>query len=134
MGRRKIEPNYILPREVYMSTLWYIRNYRRWILDKEAIVEASPPPPDGQPRGAAAGDPTSRAAIRLAIVSAKLKPIELALDEIPEEYRAGILGAIIERRRYPDYADLTTWKRWRQRFVFFVAKELGYHEAMYREK
>lgn len=126
MSRYRIEAEYRLPREIYMSTLWYIRNYRRWCEQREEVLEGTPKP-DGQPRPTLPGDPTARAAERLAMLSGKIRPIEQALEHVPEEYRRGVLRAIIERERYPDYADEKTWKRWRQRFVYFVAVETGMH-------
>lgn len=128
MGRKRLDSEYLLPKDIYMSTLWYIRGYYRWKLQREEVLEGSPPPPDGQPRGSSPGDPTYRAAARLVPIGDKLKPIEDALLEIPEEYRAGILAAIIERQRYPDYAAVTTWKRWRQRLVYHTAINLGYYQ------
>lgn len=121
MGRRKDETKYRLPREVYQSVLWDIRSYRRYCLEYERILSESPAPADGQPRGGTTSDPTLSKVIKLDRVTARIKPIEQALVKIPEEYRAGIMAAIIEREVYPDFADRHTWAKWRQRFVYWVA-------------
>ena len=127
MGRRRIEKPYLLPRNEYMEAIWFIRGYRRAIDDYEAILEASAAPADGQPHGSGPSDPTFLKASKLAAISAKIKPVEKALERVPPEYRRGILRSIIERERYPDYAHPTTWARWRHRFVYWVAIEAGIH-------
>lgn len=128
MSRRRIfEKAYLLPRDEYMKTLWHIRGYRRYLDDYQAILDGSPAPADGQPRGSGTSDPTYLKAEKLAEVSVLIRPVEAAMEYIPPEYREGLLRAIIERERYPDYADLSTWKRWRQRFIYHVAVEAGFH-------
>ena len=127
MGRIRIEKAYLLPRNEYMEALWFIRGYRRALDDYEAILESSSAPSDGQPRGSGPSDPTFLKASRLAVVSAKIRPVEKALERVPAEYRRGLLRAIIERERYPDYAHPNTWALWRHRFVYWVAIEAGIH-------
>lgn len=127
MGRKRIEKSFRLPRNEYMEATWFIRGYRRALDDYEAILESSSAPSDGQPRGSGTSDPTFLKASRLAAVSAKIRPVEIALERVPSEYRRGLLRAIIERERYPDYAHPTTWARWRHRFVYWVAVEAGIH-------
>lgn len=124
MGRRRSEINYILPKDVYMATLWYIRGYRRYLQQYEEILESSAPP--NKPGKSGPGDPTFGKAAKLAEISAKLAPINAALERIPEEYRDGVLRAIVDKERYPNTAGKATWKRWRQRFVYYVALEAGF--------
>ena len=124
MGRRRSEINYILPKDVYMATLWYIRGYRRYMLEYEEILESSAPP--GKPGKSGPGDPTFGKAAKLAEISRKIKPINAALERIPEEYRDGVLKAVVDKERYPPIAGKSTWKRWRQRFIYYVALEAGF--------
>lgn len=77
---------------------------------------------DGQPRGNQTSDSTfNDVNARLKIYSRFLEPVELALDEIPEEYRQGLINKIAFGQREPDYAADITWKRYRRRFRYYVA-------------
>lgn len=113
--------NYLLPHELYMETLWHIRGYRRLLAEYNAVVVESPPPPDGLPKGNGTGDPVFAKAAKLEKLHEEIYPIEEALKMIPQEYRAGIFTNILDRVPYPDYANIKTWKLWRQRYVYNVA-------------
>ena len=125
MGRRHNDINYLLPRDVYMATVWYIRGYRRLLEHYEEILEGSAPLSETTGKSGP-GDPTFRKAAKLAEISGRLEPINAALERIPEEYRDGVLRAIVDKERYPNTAGKATWKRWRQRFVYYVALEAGF--------
>ena len=114
-----MEKDYKLDRAAYQETLWFIRQYPRFLQERKDILNGRGQSYD-YPRGKGAGDPTGVTAIRLEKVEAKIRPIEKALRIIPEEYRNGLLKNIIYHVRYPDYADTSTWKRWRRRLVWYV--------------
>lgn len=56
-----------------------------------------------------------------------IEAIEAARSEIPEIYRNDVLSHIIERKKYKDMegADERTLKKWVQRFIWHVARNLG---------
>lgn len=115
--------------EARQRALWLIRDYphikaRLEDLDGYGTGGAS----DGQPRAHDPHSPVVDLAIKRAALSAQLKPVEKAFDEIPEEYRKGLWEAITARRRYPDYATVRTWKRWRQRLLWYTAFYAGFLE------
>ena len=116
---------YKLPKEVYMKTLWHIRDYPR-LKEECATLFAGAPIMDGQPKGNMPGDPTGQIAIRYAELSSGIKAVEKALEAIPQEYRKGLLANIIDRVPYPVYACPDTWRVWRQRFVYMVARNMNY--------
>lgn len=117
-----MERDYKLEKEVYYETIWYIRQYPSMLKEYEGLIWKSSAN-DGQPRGTTIGDPTESAAERLATLSERISPIQKGLERVPKEYRKGLLENIINRVPYPYYADITTWRRWRRRFVFYVAME-----------
>ncbi|MBQ3578737.1 MAG: hypothetical protein IJK59_03530 [Firmicutes bacterium] len=115
--------------EARQRALWLIRDYphikaRLEELDGYGTGGAS----DGQPRAHDPKSPVEVLAIKRAALSAQLKPIEKAFDEIPEEYRKGLWEAITARRRYPPYATVRTWKKWRQRLLWYTAFYAGFLE------
>ena len=114
---------YRLPKEVYMQTLWAIRNYPR-LKEEYSCLIGKAPVMDGQPKGSSPGDPTGAAAVKSAELSEKIKCIDNALQLIPKEYRQGVLDNIILRAPYPDYAHENTWKTWRHRFIFYAATNM----------
>lgn len=120
-----MENKYLLPHELYMETLWHIRGYRRLLAEYNAVVVESPPPPDGLPKGNGTGDPVFAKAAKLEKLHKEIYPIEEALKMIPQEYRVGIFTNILDRVPYPDYANIKTWKLWRQRYVYNVAMLRG---------
>ncbi len=116
---------YKLPKEVYHRTQWLIRDYPRLKAEYEAAINQSPVM-DGQPKGTGISDPTEREAELRLKYGEDVSAIEKGFSRVPEEYRKGLYEAIVLRKRYPDYAGLSTWKRWRQRLVFYVAKYKGW--------
>lgn len=115
---------YILPRSIYNQTLWLIRDYDRLKREYHDIIDETPYN-DGQPRGTNTSDPTAQKAIKLESVSERLKAIEQAEIQIPEEYRKHVLNNVLYGTRYPlDYANKNTWSIYRCRFINFVAKNM----------
>ncbi len=51
--------------------------------------------------------------------------VDAALNTIPAEYRKGVFDNICYQMPYPIDASEATYKRWRARFVFEVAKKLS---------
>lgn len=93
------EKNYVLPRAVYYQCVWTVRDMER--MEKTAGLDP--------------GETAKR-----------LECIRRALLEVPEEYRSGVLKSIAVRgTNAGDFAHENTWKRWRQRFIFRLAKNLG---------
>ena len=114
---------YRLPKEVYMKVVWHCRDYQRMKDEYDSLFGRSPVM-DGQPKGKDPGDPTGQLAIKSAELSEGIRAIEDALNDIPEEYRAGIMGNACYRKPFPDYAYPDTWRVYRQRFIFGVAVRL----------
>lgn len=54
----------------------------------------------------------------------KVNCINLALEDIPVEYRNGIISNIIYHKRYDSMADIKTWEDWKNRFIENLARKL----------
>lgn len=114
-----------LPKHLYKQTLCLIRDYNRLKEDyEEAILESHTA--EGGVGGGAPGDPTGALALRIENMHDRLKAVEKAKKEIPEEYQAGVWQNIIYDARYPDDADRRTYGRWKARFVYHVARNMGW--------
>ena len=114
---------YILPRTLYHQTVWQIRDYYRLKEQADAILEESPPPPDGQPHGTSIGEVASRA-IRRETMLSTVRVIEKEKQLIPKEYRDGVWNNILFGTAYPDDADRSTYGRYKSKFVYSVARGL----------
>lgn len=115
---------YRLPRELYRRTLATIQDYDRMKREiGDAILASSGM--DG-PRGSGIGDPTARAAERIERMQSDVRAIEQALKKIPPEYRKGVFNSVRYYRAFPFDADRTTYARHKQKFVYFVAENLGW--------
>ena len=124
--RTKNNP-YLLPHNLYVRTLYIIKDYDRLRNEIAGVVEASPQPPDGLP-GSTGGhiSATETKGIKIASMGEELHAIETALQTIPEFYREGVKKNIMYGTRYPLGADFRTFQRYKQRFVFEVAKNLNF--------
>lgn len=118
----KKKNQYIMPTNVYKQTLWLIRDYDR-MKEEYAAMDLGSELLDGQPRGSGTSDPTARDTIRLIGLRDKIEAIEKAIALIPKEYRKGVWSLVINERYLPD-ADKSTYRRWRQRFVYKVAENM----------
>ena len=121
--RTKNNP-YLLPHNLYMRVLYIIKDYDRLKDEYQTILDSGGSAMGGRRAGSGTSNPTENKAIRLAAISDELHAIEGALIEIPQEYRQGVLSAIKYRTPYPDTAGYKTWQRWRQRFIWHVAKNM----------
>ena len=123
---QRIKKNkYRLPHDAYHATLWAIRGYERMKAEAEAILEESPPPPDGQPRGTGKGDEVASKAQRREEYLRKISAIDEAFEIVPPEYRRGVWRSIVYFDPFPVDADRSTYGRWKSRFVYEAATRLG---------
>ena len=100
------------------AMFWKIRNeYLDDVAEREAILESSPPPPDGQPGGRRVTDPTGDKALRLAVLSRFVNGVDGAIRQIPEEYRQGVWNHVLYGKRFPALATRSTWERWERYFL-----------------
>ena len=115
---------YLLPRPLYRMTLAFIRDHERKCDEYKSLEEDSRHPPDGLPRGSASGNPTQRNGIRRAELWVSISAVKDALNIVPEEYRDGVWENVVHYRRYPDDADPSTYRRYKQRFIHQVAHNM----------
>jgi len=118
--------NYRLPHNVYMIALYVIRDYDRLKEEYESDIAYKPPVLDGTPGGKGATKPVENVALSLLNKHNQLHAIETALDLVPDVYRRGIVLNITHRRPYPPYTAVRTYSRHKQRFIYYVAKNLGF--------
>lgn len=116
---------YILPTAVYNKTIWQIRDYYRLKEAQDDIIYQQGAP-DGTPRASTVGDPTYNKALKLEHVRNIVGVIEVALQEIPQEYRRGVWDSVQYRSPYPIDADRSTYGRLKSKFVYTVARRLDY--------
>lgn len=115
---------YYLARPLYRMTLAFIRDHDRKVAEYNRLVEESPPPPDGMPRGYSIGNPTERDGIKRADLRVAIDAVKDALESIPEEYRKGVWENIVDYKRYPDDANPRTYRKYKQRFIYQVAHNM----------
>ena len=97
---------YLLPHHLYMRTLYIIRDYERL---KQKSEEHE--------KGELKDIVCHRAA-------AETKAIENALLCVPSFYRNGVFENITDGAKYPTGADERTFRRYKQRYVYHVARLL----------
>lgn len=112
--------------EARQRALWLIRDYPRIKARLDALDGISSGPQDGQPRAHEPHSAVEADAIRRAELSAQLSSVDRAFEKVPPEYRKGLWDAIVHRRYYPPTAGIKTWKRWRQRLLWWTAFYAGF--------
>lgn len=119
--QRKRDNPYQLPHNVYMQCLYAVRDYDRLRKEMEDILYAAPGTPDGMPRGSETSDQTGDKAVKREALRRRCETIEQALMLIPVEYRRGVLNGTMYGC-FPDDANPETYRRWRRRFLYQIAK------------
>lgn len=112
--------------EARQRALWLVRDYSNIKMRLAALDGFSSGLNDGQPR---AHDPHSSVetdAIRRAELSAQIAAVDKAFEHVPPEYRQGLWENIVKRKPYPAIAGYKTWRRWRQRLLWWTANYAGY--------
>lgn len=127
--QRKKNNKYLLPSTVYHRTIRTIRDYYRMHAEASDILTNSPPPPDGQPKGDAPGDPVLQKVVYRYELKTQVDAIDKALTVIPEEYRAGVWNNIQWNTRFPQNAGRSTYARYKAKYIHEVAKKLNYIES-----
>ena len=132
---------YKMRHNLYMQTLYIIKDYEGLRAERINLLYQGTQPSDGQPKGNMTSDPTQDKAIRMAEIDAKLKAIEQADMLLRGEYSSRTYDDFdpleaLENEAYFNYMHLRrnkddtgpsniTWKRFRGKFVYLVAKNLN---------
>ena len=116
---------YILPDAVYHQVLWQIRDYYRLKDEALAVLEESPPPPDGLPHGDPDPDGVLKKAIRRIDLQRVTDLIEDELEKIPKEYRRGVWLNIQYRTAFPSDAGRATYARYKSIMIYNLALRQG---------
>lgn len=130
---------YRLDNVTYMRVLWTVRSYPKTREKLNEILESSPctfaeyTAKKGKeletrraflPHTNGASNPTEDKVMQREQYQHEIDAIDKALKQIPIEYRQYIFDNVVHKIKYPDFADKTTWSRWRMRFLYFVAENL----------
>lgn len=118
--------------------MYHYNEYKRNIETvREEIIESSPLPPDGQPRGGINSDPTQRKALKLsmsvgyAVMEKTISAIDNALSMLTERHNRIFEMVYIKKRkdRYSMSDELfisyDTFNRNKNELVEMVGRELG---------
>lgn len=122
--RRRTTGKYILPGNIYMQTIYQIRDYYRLKEEAEAILDESKKPPDGQPKGESTTSDPERRVMRREHLIRVLDIIDDAKATLPEEYRQGVWNNVMYHDAFPPDADRATYGRYKSLFVYKIAREL----------
>lgn len=112
-----------LPKETQKTAAWYVKLWPRYVLRREEILSATHRP-DVPASSRAASDPTGRTVVELEKVTTIITVIEKARDTLPEDFRRGVWNNALLGSMFPDYADIKTWKAYKNDFLYEVARRL----------
>ena len=101
-----------------------MKSWRQLILERDAIINATPKAPDVPGRSGKISDPTGQTVVRLEKVTKKLEAVDRAVKLIDAFYIRGIWNNCLFGTPYPDYASRNTWKEYKRDFYYIIAAEL----------
>lgn len=110
-----------LPRTVYQICTWTVRDIGRLndVLDAAEMQRNEDSRADGSVI-VIRPDPVSYDLERAA--AERIRCVDMALAELPEEYRDVVVEAVnIRGKRSPDWAHENTIKEWKRRFIYALA-------------
>ena len=116
----------ILPRAVYMKTVYQIRDYHRLKENLQDTLAEQPAPRQPRVSGTKKGSVVETKAIKRERDYDIVKGIDEAIETIPEEYRHGVWQAVMYNSPYPEDAALSTYSRYKAEFIVMVAYNLGF--------
>lgn len=136
--KEKKKADYRCGKYKYLETLYFVRQYndQKKLLDEieEDMISLSAVNITGMPTAPVkVNNPNEDNLINKIMMKENLEKnihiIETALEAIPKEYREPILTHTLREATYLhpafDAAHENTWKKWQQRFIFFVATLRG---------
>lgn len=112
-----------LPKPVRQQCVWVVRDYDRLCKLAELGIEHSR---FGPYEIVLYGDEMAGLIPAAVVENAmfKVNCINWAMEDIPVEYRRGIIANIMYHHKFPDEADGKTWEAWRNKFINNLASKL----------
>ena len=143
------QTKYKMPPDLKLRCISLVRGYNRLVRlyheRRENVLLASPPPPDGMPRGTTTGDSTQSKAERLekiegmydtqamrAIEQAKLQiGLDIVCDAERQKLTDAIIGSCVEGRNFIfEHRNLcvgkTNFYERRRGFLYIIAQYMGF--------
>ena len=121
---------FVMPDAVYYQSIWAVRDLERM---QGRIAELRDEVEHGSFGGSVVNDrrpdyatvrPTEKKAIEKAVLEARVKAINSAMEMVPERYRPYVVANVIMKKSGKDFPN-KLWRVWKQRFLFNVAKNLS---------
>lgn len=123
--QRQHDNPYLLPEYLYKMVKYAIKDYDRILAQKQDILYSVSLPPNGMPRSGKVPNPTEDKGLKLAALSHQLECIDQALHMVPQEYRKGVFNEARYGGGFSTDAGERTYKRWKQKFVYWTAQNMG---------
>jgi len=120
----KKQRQYLLPHNTYMETIYIIRSYDS-LKQECADMLVSSPDHDCGPSGSGISNEPLSYVIKTEERTRRIDAVDKAMEKIPPEYRRGVMENIIYRKPFPDTAARSTYSYWKQKIIYFTAKEMN---------
>lgn len=122
-------PEYVMPDAVYYQCLWAVRDLDRMeerlgeLKNEEEVLRGKSVVMDNRMRNMLCR-PAEKCALERLVLEERVNGIRKALDTVPRNHRCFVLNSIIQREPAKSYPD-KMWRFWKQRFLYYVAKNLS---------
>ena len=115
---------YAVPDTVYLRMVYLVKDYPRMCMTADSLLDATPPQtetPEIQRQRNIKATETNN--LKYAAIMSDIRDVEAALTAtVPPESQKAILHAIINNTRYPIDKDRRTYTRYKQHFIYELAK------------
>ena len=110
-----------IPKEVYFQCYWILKD-----MERLELLEAIHHYETGEGEAVFCSEDWCTMVTEDVMKEAerKLEAIRTSISIIPEGMRDGILDNILNRTGFADFAHENTWKKWKRRFVYNLARNL----------
>lgn len=118
------ESKKMMPRPVYNQCLWIVKDYERLVEMNKYISDNMP---EGEGDYVYYADSSENLICKAVLDNARfqIKCVEEALSIIPDELRDGIYKNITAGIVFDSVASMNTWKKWKERFIRYLAQKLN---------
>lgn len=123
--QRKKPEKYNLPKAVYHTVLWRVRDYYRLKELANNYLTLCKTEEAGGSKGSFISDKVANAVIKREQLLEEIGHIDSAIKEIPEEYRTGVWNNVQFGQSYPLDAGRNTYGRYKAKFISELAERFN---------
>ncbi len=114
----------LMPRATQKQVAWIVRNYPRYVIQRNDILASSPKVPEVHGKTNRIADPTGQTVARLEAVTRVIDAVESSIKLMDKGLRKALWDHCVLGKELPNIAGELTWKYYKNDFYYYVAIQL----------